>query len=78
MVTARKLVRPACRLGCRDAVVLWRLTGLNYFGPMVLDHHGVQILLLAVVVFTLVIDGPDTRRGIVGGMRGGLVTCGWP
>lgn len=53
-------------------VVLWRLTGFNYFGPMRIDHHGVQILLLGVVVFTLVIDGPALRRGIVGGIAAAL------
>jgi hypothetical protein len=59
MVMARRLFGPLGRIGRVIAVVLWRLTGLNYFGPMVLDHHGLQILLMAVVVFTLVIDGPE-------------------
>jgi hypothetical protein len=72
MVMARRLFGTLAASVAVIAVVLWRLTGLNYFGPMVLDHHGVQILLLAVVVFTLVIDGPDTRRGIVGGCAAAL------
>jgi hypothetical protein len=72
MVTARKLFGPVAAAVAVITVVLWRVTALNYFGPRVLDHHGVQILLLAVIVYTLVIDGSETRRGLVGGMAAAL------
>jgi hypothetical protein len=72
MAVANRLFGPLAATIAVLAVVLWRLTALNYFGPMVLDHHGVQILLLAVVVFTLVIDGPEVRRGVLGGAAAAL------
>jgi hypothetical protein len=67
MVTTRHLFGPRAAAVAIMAVVLWRLTGYNHFGPMVIDHHGLQILLLGVVVFTLVVDGPEVRRGVIGG-----------
>jgi hypothetical protein len=54
------------------SVALWQLTW-NYFGPAQLDHHGPQILCLAVIVFTLVGTGDgQTRRGVLGGAAAAL------
>lgn len=52
--------------------VLWQLNW-NYFGPAQLDHHGPQILCLAVVIFSLLGDGDSqTRRGLIGGAAAAL------
>ncbi|KPQ18112.1 MAG: hypothetical protein HLUCCO18_01865 [Rhodobacteraceae bacterium HLUCCO18] len=72
MVMTRRLFGPQAAAVAIIGVVLWRLTGSNYFGPMQIDHHGLQILLLAIVVFTLVIDGDALRRGITGGAAAAL------
>jgi hypothetical protein len=50
MVMALRLFGPLAASVAILTVVLWRLTGSNYFGPLELDHHGLQILLMAVVV----------------------------
>jgi len=72
MVMTCRLFGPQAAAVAIIAVVLWRLTGFNYFGPLQLDHHGLQILLLAVVVFTLVTDGSEIRRGVIGGAAAAL------
>ncbi len=66
-VMALRLYGPLAATIALLAVAFWRLLAYNHLGPMVIDHHGVQILLMTVVVFTLVIDGPELRRGIIGG-----------
>jgi hypothetical protein len=68
MVMALRLFGPLAASVAILTVVLWRLTGSNYFGPLELDHHGLQILLMAVVVYAIVVEGPELRRGIVGGL----------
>jgi hypothetical protein len=72
MVMTRRLFGPHAAAAAIIGVVLWRLTGSNYFGPMQIDHHGLQILLLAIVIFTLVMDGDALRRGITGGAAAAL------
>jgi hypothetical protein len=72
LIMTRRLFGPLAATVAVLAIVLWRLTAFNYFGPMQLDHHGVQILLLAVVVFSLVADGSEVRRGVIGGLAAAL------
>ncbi|MFW5641258.1 MAG: hypothetical protein ACOCY0_00685 [Roseicyclus sp.] len=74
-LTARQTLRlfgPRAAAFAVLSLVLWQLTW-NYFGPAQLDHHGPQILLLAVVIFSLL--GPEetrTRRGLLGGAAAAL------
>jgi hypothetical protein len=74
-VTARmglRLFGPRAAAVAILTVVLWQLSW-NYFGPAQLDHHGPQILCLAVVIFSLI--GPETtqtRRGLIGGAAAAL------
>ena len=75
MVMTRRLFGPQAAAVAIIGVVLWRLTGSNYFGPMQIDHHGLQILLLAIVVFTLVIDGGRASARDHGRGGGGAVAC---
>jgi hypothetical protein len=72
LIMTRRLFGPLAATVAVLAIVLWRLTAFNYFGPAQLDHHGLQILLLAVVVFSLVADGSEVRRGVIGGLAAAL------
>lgn len=53
-------------------LVVWPLIGNNYFRAARLDHHNVQIFLLALVVFTLVTPRPSLRSGTAGGVFAAL------
>lgn len=67
LVMTLRLFGPRAATVAILAIVMWRLIAYNYIGPLQLDHHGLQILLLTIVVYTLAIDGPELRRGIIGG-----------
>ncbi len=53
-------------------VILWEATANVRFGPMRLDHHGFQILLMAVVILTLVSKDGGRRAGLLGGLAAAL------
>lgn len=50
------------------ALVMWPMFTNGYFGPGRLDHHGVQILLLTAVVYSLLRHPGDWRASLVAGV----------
>ena len=52
--------------------VTWEILSRVRFGPIRLDHHGAQILLLLAVVLTLVSARPNWRVGVMGGLAAAL------
>ena len=54
------------------SLAVWPLIGNNYFKAARLDHHNVQILLLALVIFTLIAPRPSHRLGLAGGALAAL------
>ncbi|MEJ6394206.1 hypothetical protein V8J82_13120 [Gymnodinialimonas sp. 2305UL16-5] len=53
-------------------LVLWETTGLTRFGPLRLDHHGVQVLLMTIMILSLIPTRDGRRAGIIGGLAAAM------
>ena len=70
--TARRLFGTSAAILAVMSVMLWPLAGLANFAPYRIDHHNVQIVLIAIMVFSLVVPGRPMFLGIAAGLAGAL------
>ncbi|MBF9030335.1 hypothetical protein HKCCE3408_08000 [Rhodobacterales bacterium HKCCE3408] len=74
-VTGFAAARLCGRLAAAVAILgalTWLLTGTVYFGPLKIDHHGMQILLSAVVIFCLCTPSDSRWPGLAAGLAAAL------
>ena len=66
--TARRVFGTSAAILAVLSLMLWPPIGLGNFAPYRIDHHNVQILLIAVMIFCLIAPGRPLVLGITGGL----------
>jgi hypothetical protein len=68
--TARILFGTSAAILAVLSLILWPGIGAGNFAPYRIDHHNVQILLVAVMIFSLIVPGRPMLLGVLGGLAG--------
>lgn len=69
---ARRVFGTSAAIVAILSVLLWPPVGLGNFAPYRIDHHNVQILMIAVMIFGLIVPARPLALGLWGGAAGAV------
>jgi hypothetical protein len=67
-IGTRRLIGSEAACFAMLCAIVWPFTSDFYFLPGLIDHHNVQILMIALITFAIVWPGRPVRSGIVAGI----------